>query len=184
LSRSLTRARCATHSFFSFSLSVLSLSDIVTLILTNRPTPVSQRWALSLLVSSCPLLSPRRMNQKRFTYAGVKDRRGVTIQQVTAFSVPAKRLSELYSRLSGMTVGNFRFVEVFLSPSPRFLTHLTLTRSHSPTHTCTPTPSLTLSLSRSLARSLSRSLALSLSLCHSLSFSVCLSVCLSHTQLL
>mmetsp|Transcript_13678 Transcript_13678/g.41261 ORF Transcript_13678/g.41261 Transcript_13678/m.41261 type:complete len:746 (-) Transcript_13678:137-2374(-) len=52
-----------------------------------------------------------KMNPKRFTYAGVKDRRAETVQEITAFAVPAQRLSELYSRLQGMAVGNFRYCD-------------------------------------------------------------------------
>jgi tRNA pseudouridine13 synthase len=48
---------------------------------------------------------------KVFAVAGTKDKRGVTVQRVTAFRVAPSRLAGLNARLRGMRVGNFAFAE-------------------------------------------------------------------------
>ncbi|CAM6094776.1 unnamed protein product [Calypogeia fissa] len=48
---------------------------------------------------------------KSFGFAGTKDKRAVTTQQVTVFKQPAAKLASLNSRLFGIKVGNFSYVE-------------------------------------------------------------------------
>ncbi|PSC67745.1 multisubstrate pseudouridine synthase 7 [Micractinium conductrix] len=50
-----------------------------------------------------------RCGHKVFSVAGTKDKRGVTVQQVTAFKVDPGRLAGLNRRLRGMRLGNFEF---------------------------------------------------------------------------
>ncbi|XP_070192243.1 pseudouridylate synthase 7 homolog isoform X2 [Littorina saxatilis] len=46
-----------------------------------------------------------------FQYAGTKDKRGKTTQQITAHKIPPKRLQDLNKFLRNITVGNFSYVE-------------------------------------------------------------------------
>ncbi|KAK3747764.1 hypothetical protein QZH41_008791 [Actinostola sp. cb2023] len=46
-----------------------------------------------------------------FSYAGTKDRRGVTSQEVTAYRVQAQRLKGLNRTLKGILLGNFEYVQ-------------------------------------------------------------------------
>ena len=51
------------------------------------------------------------VNHKLLGVAGTKDKRGVTVQQVTAFRIDPGRIAALNSQLRGVRVGNFEFVE-------------------------------------------------------------------------
>ncbi|KAI9138634.1 pseudouridine synthase [Paraphysoderma sedebokerense] len=51
-----------------------------------------------------------RATNKVFGYAGTKDKRGLTTQQVTAYHVQAKQLVNLNKYLRNIKVGNFRYV--------------------------------------------------------------------------
>ena len=51
------------------------------------------------------------VGHKLFSVAGTKDKRGVTVQQVTAFKLDPARLAGLNPRLRGMRVGNFGFTD-------------------------------------------------------------------------
>jgi len=44
---------------------------------------------------------------KFFTYAGTKDKRGITVQRMTVFRTPPQKLARLNQRLPGIRVGNF-----------------------------------------------------------------------------
>lgn len=46
-----------------------------------------------------------------FSYAGTKDRRGVTSQEVRAYRVQAQRLKGLNKTLKGIILGNFEYVQ-------------------------------------------------------------------------
>ncbi|KAJ1292027.1 hypothetical protein BS78_02G361500 [Paspalum vaginatum] len=48
---------------------------------------------------------------RSFGFAGTKDKRAVTTQQVTLFKVHASRLAALNSKLAGIRVGNFSYVK-------------------------------------------------------------------------
>ncbi|ORX91940.1 tRNA pseudouridine synthase D [Basidiobolus meristosporus CBS 931.73] len=50
-----------------------------------------------------------KMSSKIFSYAGTKDKRGVTAQWVTAYHVKPERLLGLNKRLRGMQLGNFGY---------------------------------------------------------------------------
>ncbi|KAK9727684.1 multisubstrate pseudouridine synthase 7 [Basidiobolus ranarum] len=50
-----------------------------------------------------------KMSSKIFSYAGTKDKRGVTVQWVTGYHVKAERLAGLNKRLRGMQLGNFGY---------------------------------------------------------------------------
>jgi tRNA pseudouridine13 synthase len=55
-----------------------------------------------------------RVRANLFSFAGTKDKRGVTTQLVTAFKVSAERLKGLSGRLKGVTFGNFSYVDTAL----------------------------------------------------------------------
>lgn len=46
-----------------------------------------------------------------FSYAGTKDRRGVTTQEIRAYRVQAQRLKGLNRTLKGIILGNFEYVQ-------------------------------------------------------------------------
>ncbi len=52
-----------------------------------------------------------RLNHKVFGVAGTKDKRGVTVQAVSAHRVDPARLAGLNPRLRGMRVGNFQMCD-------------------------------------------------------------------------
>lgn len=49
--------------------------------------------------------------QSSFGYAGTKDRRGVTVQEVRAYRIQAQRLKGLNKTLRGITLGNFEYCQ-------------------------------------------------------------------------
>ncbi|XP_062231827.1 multisubstrate pseudouridine synthase 7-like isoform X2 [Phragmites australis] len=51
------------------------------------------------------------LQSRSFGFAGTKDKRAVTTQQVTVFKVQANRLAALNNRLFGIKVGNFCYVK-------------------------------------------------------------------------
>ncbi|XP_040380270.1 pseudouridylate synthase 7 homolog [Oryza brachyantha] len=51
------------------------------------------------------------LQSRSFGFAGTKDKRAVTTQQVTVFKVSANRLAALNNRLFGIKVGNFSYVK-------------------------------------------------------------------------
>ncbi|OZJ04650.1 hypothetical protein BZG36_02895 [Bifiguratus adelaidae] len=51
-----------------------------------------------------------RCQPKVFGYAGTKDKRGVTVQKITAFKIHAERIAGLNRTMSGCRFGNFRYV--------------------------------------------------------------------------
>ncbi|KAJ1263581.1 hypothetical protein BS78_09G196800 [Paspalum vaginatum] len=51
------------------------------------------------------------LQPRSFGFAGTKDKRAVTTQQVTVFKVQASRLASLNNRLFGIKVGNFCYVK-------------------------------------------------------------------------
>lgn len=51
------------------------------------------------------------LQPRSFGFAGTKDKRAVTTQQVTVFKVQASRLAALNNRLFGIKVGNFCYVK-------------------------------------------------------------------------
>ncbi|KAG8068084.1 hypothetical protein GUJ93_ZPchr0005g16303 [Zizania palustris] len=51
------------------------------------------------------------LQSRSFGFAGTKDKRAVTTQQVTVFKVSANRLAALNNRLYGIKVGNFSYVK-------------------------------------------------------------------------
>ena len=50
------------------------------------------------------------VSQKVFSVAGTKDKRGVTVQQVTAYSVPPSKLVRINAAIRDIRVGNFEYV--------------------------------------------------------------------------
>ncbi|KAL5964359.1 Multisubstrate pseudouridine synthase 7 [Taenia solium] len=50
-----------------------------------------------------------KINSKSFNYAGTKDRRAVTTQNVSIKNISARRLSTLNPRLNGIKLGNFSY---------------------------------------------------------------------------
>ena len=55
------------------------------------------------------------MSKKSFSLAGTKDKRGITVQRVTASRIKADRMRQLNRILQGMKVGNFSYVfHIFL----------------------------------------------------------------------
>lgn len=52
-----------------------------------------------------------KLNTKSFAYAGTKDRRAVTVQQVSAYKVSAERLHGLNNTLKNLCLGNFRYAK-------------------------------------------------------------------------
>ncbi|CAG8513367.1 6873_t:CDS:10 [Ambispora gerdemannii] len=51
-----------------------------------------------------------KIPSRSFSYAGTKDTRAVTVQRVTAFRVKAERLAEYNKRLTGIIMGNFKYL--------------------------------------------------------------------------
>ncbi|BAS94821.1 Os05g0509300 [Oryza sativa Japonica Group] len=51
------------------------------------------------------------LQSRSFGFAGTKDKRAVTTQQVTVFKISANRLAALNNRLFGIKVGNFSYVK-------------------------------------------------------------------------
>ena len=51
-----------------------------------------------------------RVKTKQFSFAGNKDRRGITVQRVTVWRVTADKLAALNHRLYGMQLGNYEYV--------------------------------------------------------------------------
>lgn len=51
------------------------------------------------------------VRQSCFGFAGTKDKRGVTVQHVTAFKISAERLAGLNPKLYNMQTGNYKYVE-------------------------------------------------------------------------
>ncbi|XP_033114577.1 pseudouridylate synthase 7 homolog [Anneissia japonica] len=56
-----------------------------------------------------------QMNTNLFAFAGSKDKRAITVQEVTAKKVTATRLSQLNKVLRGIKLGNFSYVKTPLS---------------------------------------------------------------------
>ncbi|KAJ3120088.1 multisubstrate pseudouridine synthase 7 [Nowakowskiella sp. JEL0407] len=52
-----------------------------------------------------------KTNPNNFTFAGTKDKRAITVQQVTGMRIRANRICALNKQLRGMKVGNFRYVD-------------------------------------------------------------------------
>ncbi|KAI8800979.1 pseudouridine synthase [Cladochytrium replicatum] len=52
-----------------------------------------------------------RVSTRTFGFAGTKDKRGITVQRITAHKMELERLRGVNSRLRGMQLGNFRYVE-------------------------------------------------------------------------
>ena len=52
-----------------------------------------------------------RLNTKSFAYAGTKDRRAVTVQQVSTYKVTAERLQALNKTLKNLCLGDFRYAK-------------------------------------------------------------------------
>ena len=50
-----------------------------------------------------------RMKAGAFTYAGTKDRRAVTVQQISVYRVEAERLQALNKTLRNIVLGDFRY---------------------------------------------------------------------------
>lgn len=46
---------------------------------------------------------------KTFGIAGTKDKRGITVQNVTGYKLTAGRLKEINSRLFGIKLGNYKY---------------------------------------------------------------------------
>lgn len=55
------------------------------------------------------LASQLKLAVKNFQFAGTKDRRGVTVQRVSAYRVPADRLKHMNGRLRGAVLGGFKY---------------------------------------------------------------------------
>ncbi|VDO08542.1 unnamed protein product [Rodentolepis nana] len=51
-----------------------------------------------------------KINSKAFNYAGTKDKRAITTQNVSIKNISARRLSTLNPRLNGIKLGNFSYV--------------------------------------------------------------------------
>eukprot|EP00026_Physarum_polycephalum_P003191 Phypoly_transcript_03201.p1 GENE.Phypoly_transcript_03201~~Phypoly_transcript_03201.p1 ORF type:complete len:782 (+),score=166.52 Phypoly_transcript_03201:136-2481(+) len=69
------------------------------------------RDTMSALVVLAQLL---KTTTKAFSFAGTKDRRGITVQRATAFRVSPDRLAAINPKLFRMKVGNFEYVEKHL----------------------------------------------------------------------
>ncbi|XP_042387375.1 pseudouridylate synthase 7 homolog isoform X2 [Zingiber officinale] len=67
------------------------------------------------------------VNQRSFGFAGTKDKRSVSTQRVTIFKQRAKRLSELNSRMFGIKVGDFCYVNEGLVLGQLTGNHFTIT---------------------------------------------------------
>ncbi|KAJ5067250.1 pseudouridylate synthase 7 [Anaeramoeba ignava] len=52
-----------------------------------------------------------RIGPKIFSYAGIKDKRGITTQNITAFKVEAQKLEKINSRLRKIQLGNFEYID-------------------------------------------------------------------------
>ena len=59
----------------------------------------------------CLLAKLVHVKSSVFSYAGTKDRRGVTSQEVRAYRVQAQRLKGLNKTLKGILLGNFEYVQ-------------------------------------------------------------------------
>ncbi|XP_071810344.1 pseudouridylate synthase 7 homolog [Asterias amurensis] len=55
------------------------------------------------------------VRRQSFGFSGTKDKRGVTVQEVTVYRVEAERLCRLNAILRGIRLGNFRYVKDHLS---------------------------------------------------------------------
>ncbi|XP_042392688.1 pseudouridylate synthase 7 homolog isoform X2 [Zingiber officinale] len=67
------------------------------------------------------------VNQRSFGFAGTKDKRSVSTQRVTIFKQRAKRLAELNSRMFGIKVGDFCYVNEGLVLGQLTGNHFTIT---------------------------------------------------------
>ncbi|KAF3327559.1 multisubstrate pseudouridine synthase 7 isoform X1 [Carex littledalei] len=67
------------------------------------------------------------IQQRAFGFAGTKDKRSVSTQQVTIFKVHPKRLAALNSRLFGIKIGNFCYVKEGLVLGQLKGNHFTIT---------------------------------------------------------
>ncbi|XP_074572969.1 multisubstrate pseudouridine synthase 7 [Curcuma longa] len=67
------------------------------------------------------------VNQRSFGFAGTKDKRSVSTQRVTIFKQRAKRLAELNSRMFGVKVGDFCYVNEGLVLGQLTGNHFTIT---------------------------------------------------------
>ena len=57
------------------------------------------------------IASKIRCKPKVFAIAGTKDKRGVTVQHVTAYRVEPKKLKNLNGKIPGVALGNFEFAK-------------------------------------------------------------------------